>query len=524
MKAIAKGLVTVLLASSALLMNAAHAENWMAIGVYPESVGSTLKGQTAYLDLGRVERNGDLTTFFMKSKLNPGLISFFSYPELISKMVVNCSNKTYSEPAIQIIGIKKDGEQVIVKETPASEIVFKDVGANSILENHWARFCSPKITSLQTTAKRELRPTGTVGSGTYGENWVGFGASLGGVPGTKGQPLYLDINAVERTGVFTGIWLKTEFVSVAAAADNIVSTIQRLIVDCGNNTFATEKIINVKRNGDRITVKDTAPKIADFKKVSPNFLGDNRWNLVCPAWGTSLEPPQPSVAQADTPSAVPDPSDFTTGSGFFVTSDGYFVTNYHVIAGAKTIALFDVNSKMHMARVVRVDKANDIAVLKAEGKFKAIPVVTSRTAKRGQSVITVGYPHANIQGLEPKVTGGIVNSLTGLNNDARTFQISVPLQSGNSGGPLVTLDGNVIGVVSMKLSAISVLKETGDLTQNVNYAVKSNYLTEVLIGIPGVERKLLPPSIRSYKGVAELTAVVEEATALVVSTSNASEN
>jgi hypothetical protein len=89
------------------------------------------------------------------------------------------------------------------------------------------------------------------------------------------------------------------------------------------------------------------------------------------------------------------------------------------------------------------------------------------------------------------------------------------------GGPLVTMDGNVIGVVAMKLSAVAVYKETGDLPQNVNYAVKSNYLTEVLIGIPGVERKLLPPSIRTYKDVVELTASVEDATALVISTTHA---
>ena len=346
------------------------------------------------------------------------------------------------------------------------------------------------------------------------ENWAAIG-----VASTNNQTLYVDRDSIEREGSFARFWIKLgvekHFLSFNAYTDSI----EQVVINCVERTFAVTKILGVKSNGERVSRKEVDPAALRFAKVEANSPIDNHWSQFCSTQVVSVQPPQPPVAPVETPPAAPNSPDFSTGSGFFVTPDGYFVTNYHVIAGAETIALFDVNSKMHMAKVVRVDKANDIAVLKAEGKFKAIPVVTSRTAKRGQSVITVGYPHANIQGLEPKVTGGIINSLTGLNNDARTFQISVPLQSGNSGGPLVTLDGNVIGVVAMKLSALAVLEETGDLPQNVNYAVKSNYLTEVLIGIPGVERKLLPPSIRTYRDVTELTAVVEAATALVISTS-----
>lgn len=506
MKAIVKGMATVLLASVALLMTAAHAGNWIAIGVYPESVGSTLKGQTVYLDLDRIAKQGDFTIFSIKSKRNPGLISFFSYPEIIEQIVVNCSDKTFS--SVSLIGVKDDGEQVLVKETPEAEIVFKDVGTNSIIENHWARFCSPK------SAPR-----------THAENWISFGVSGGAVPGTKGQSLYLDINAIERTGVFTRIWLKTDFVSVTA--DNIVTTIQRLIVNCDNNTFGIEKVVGVKSNEERISIKDIVPKLEEFRAVDATFLEDNRWNLICPARVASAAPATRSGPEQNKATAPPKSNEslepkysFSSGSGFFVTEDGYFVTNYHVVEGAEAIVLSDINAKQYDAVVVRVDKANDIAVLKTEGKFKAIPIASSRTVKRGQDVVTVGYPHVDIQGVEPKVTGGIINSLSGLGNDARTFQVSVPLQSGNSGGPLVTMEGNVVGVVTMKLSALVMLKETGDLPQNVNYAIKSNYLTEVLLGIPGVERKLIAPSSKAFKSVAELTSAIESATALVVAAGN----
>lgn len=243
-----------------------------------------------------------------------------------------------------------------------------------------------------------------------------------------------------------------------------------------------------------------------------------------PVLPQSTQPPPTSEPGANQYAGVIAASDevqpikFSTGSGFFVSEDGYFVTNYHVIEDAESVILMDVHFKKHEAEIVRVDKANDIAVLKAKGKFKAIPIVSSRVARRGMEVVTVGYPHTDIQGIEPKVSQGIINSLSGLANDARTFQISVPLQSGNSGGPLVTMDGNVIGVVAMKLSALVVYKETGDLPQNVNYAIKSNYVLEVLLNIPGLEQKLLPPSNRPYKSVADLTNAIEEATALVIAT------
>lgn len=205
-----------------------------------------------------------------------------------------------------------------------------------------------------------------------------------------------------------------------------------------------------------------------------------------------------------------------TGSGFFITQDGYFVTNYHVIRDASEIKLRDVKGNLHDAVVVRSDKANDLAILKANGNFNNLPIANSRGTRRGSSVITVGYPHIDVQGLEPKVTEGIINSLSGIGDDPRVFQISVPVQAGNSGGPLVTSEGNVIGIVVGKLSASTMFKETGDIPQNVNYAVKSNYLSEVISSVQGLDQKLKNANIKTLGSLADLTAYVEKATAIVI--------
>jgi serine protease Do len=94
-------------------------------------------------------------------------------------------------------------------------------------------------------------------------------------------------------------------------------------------------------------------------------------------------------------------------------------------------------ARENLCERVKVDPANDLAVLKADGKFEALPVATSCAVKLGSTVVTVGFPNIGLQGFAPKVGRGEIASLSGLQDDARSFQNSVPLQPGNSGGALV---------------------------------------------------------------------------------------
>jgi TPR repeat protein len=192
-----------------------------------------------------------------------------------------------------------------------------------------------------------------------------------------------------------------------------------------------------------------------------------------------------------------------TGTGFFITVDGYLITNEHVAGNAAKVRLVRP-SGLISARVVKVDAANDLALLKTEedvfdvvsgaAKFEALPIAASRAVKLGSTVITVGFPNIGLQGVAPKFARGEIASLTGPQDDPRFFQISVPLQPGNSGSALVDEHGNVIGVVSAKLSAAVALKATGELPENVNYAVKSSFLLGFLESVPEVVAKLKQPN------------------------------
>ncbi len=166
-------------------------------------------------------------------------------------------------------------------------------------------------------------------------------------------------------------------------------------------------------------------------------------------------------------------------------------------------------------KVVKVDAANDLALLKAEGKFSALPVAASRGVKLGGTVATVGFPNIGLQGFAPKLAKGEIASLSGAGDDARYFQISVPVQPGNSGGALVDERGNVVGVVAAKLSARAARAASGALPENVNYAVKSSYLLSFLESVPEVAAKLKEPNTKEKK-FEDVVKEVEQAAVLVL--------
>jgi TPR repeat protein len=215
-----------------------------------------------------------------------------------------------------------------------------------------------------------------------------------------------------------------------------------------------------------------------------------------------LPPAGGSVSNAGIAQTRPESS----GSGFFITDDGFLVTNEHVVKDGVQIRLV-TSAGLIPARVVKVDAANDLALLKAEGKFAALPVAASRTVHLGSTVATVGFPNIGLQGFSPKFARGEISSLSGPRDDARYFQISVPVQPGNSGGALVDERGNVVGVVSAALSARAALATSGALPQNVNYAVKSSFLLGFMESVPEVAARFKEPNTNDVK----FDEVVEEA-------------
>lgn len=169
------------------------------------------------------------------------------------------------------------------------------------------------------------------------------------------------------------------------------------------------------------------------------------------------------------------PSEWT-GTGFALRNN-YVVTNFHVVDGAKSISIQGINGSFnnsYSAEVIATDKNNDLAILKVNGvtiPSANIPYsVKTNTAEVGEEVFVLGYPLTSTMGDEIKLTTGVVSSRSGFQGDVSLYQISAPIQPGNSGGPLFDSKGNVIGIVSAKHRG----------AENVGYAIKAAYLRNLM--------------------------------------------
>lgn len=189
---------------------------------------------------------------------------------------------------------------------------------------------------------------------------------------------------------------------------------------------------------------------------------------------------RPNQSTTSTPPSPPQKTQAkrtvqSTGTGFIVSKAGHVLTNYHVVDGCKEVRAQIPAGKVAVTPVAARDPRNDLALL----KLSSPPTMSTATFRDGQivrqgdSVVAVGFPLHGVLASGVNLTTGTVSALAGLGDDTRFLQISAPVQPGNSGGPLLDLSGNVIGVVVSKLDAIKVAKAIGDIPQNVNFAINA---------------------------------------------------
>lgn len=164
-----------------------------------------------------------------------------------------------------------------------------------------------------------------------------------------------------------------------------------------------------------------------------------------------------------------------TGTGFAINNK-YVVTNYHVVENANSITLTGINGSFgtkYTATIAATDKNNDLALLKLSGNITIANIpysVKTTTSEVGEEVFVLGYPLTATMGDEIKLTTGVISSKSGFQGDISQYQISAPVQPGNSGGPLFDSKGNIIGIVSAKHAG----------AENVGYAIKTSYLKSLI--------------------------------------------
>jgi S1-C subfamily serine protease len=204
----------------------------------------------------------------------------------------------------------------------------------------------------------------------------------------------------------------------------------------------------------------------------------------------------------------------SAGSGIFVNDDGFVLTNAHVANGCKSILVKAYNTALTAGSLEAVDVKNDLALVKTHAGYGA-PVVfraESRPARLGENIGVVGYPLPGVLSSEPKATFGQINSVAGMNNDYTLLQISAPVQPGNSGGPVFSEDGSVLGIVVSQASPALIAK-IGTIPQNINFAIRGE-IAQIFMNAHGVSFRTRRSGAKL--DTADIAAAGEKATAQII--------
>lgn len=232
-------------------------------------------------------------------------------------------------------------------------------------------------------------------------------------------------------------------------------------------------------------VKDVCPEGREIKVDFPTALRKHLEEGRYIPRAVAEAPAATQVAAIPSPPApppAPPPPVVTktsSGTGFFVSTAGQVITNAHVVAGCTDAKIRGRTVPETAARIVARDTTNDLALLITDSrneKFASIRMV----ARLGESVAAFGFPLTQVLATSGNFTLGNITALAGVGDDTRFIQISAPVQPGNSGGPLLDEHGNVVGVVTAKLNALKTLVASGDMPQNVNFAIRATGLVAFL--------------------------------------------
>lgn len=169
------------------------------------------------------------------------------------------------------------------------------------------------------------------------------------------------------------------------------------------------------------------------------------------------------------------------GTGFPINDEGVILTSHHVIKGAKTIDVQFQDGTVCPAKVLKQSPNIDIAILRIDKPTPDYLVMDSQPEIGvGDRVFTIGFPVEHLLGQEPKFTDGAISALSGIRGEATFLQITVPIHPGNSGGPLLSEDGKVVGVIASMIAFQPFIEQTRAMPQNINYAVSGSFVAPLL--------------------------------------------
>ena len=203
---------------------------------------------------------------------------------------------------------------------------------------------------------------------------------------------------------------------------------------------------------------------------------------------TKPEEKEPEIAEKPKeikPEKITEPVDESeliiigSGSGFFVSDQGHIASNAHVIGFCRRVKVYE-NGEEIFLDILATDIANDIGLVKGQFKNSQYLNIKMNGAELGEDIVAFGYPLVEKLSDSVKLTKGIVSALSGPHNNTALIQIDAALQPGNSGGPVLNMSGQVVGIASSGLAKLKMAKEQQVLPENVNFAVAAPTIASFL--------------------------------------------
>jgi S1-C subfamily serine protease len=401
---------------------------------------------------------------YYKDKLYPGTFRYAH--SIVGQIAINCGQGTIADVSSQ--WVNASGNIVGSVNNSADKWNFIAYPPDSMSGLIQKKLCDLWSVQSSLMPKINVTPTSKV-------RWK----SIRYDPTSKIQWV-LDEDSVttaDNVTTFISMSIADDAQNVLVGDTNILFKyyISRQAVDCSRKIDGVQAVDDYDANG-KLVYSWERPLTADkFDEVmASEAMTDGRYDIICNKISVTTGPGQPTVTANST---------FSTGTAW-LGPRGYLVTANHVVSGATRIGLIQNGKAVGGAELVIADPANDIAILKphlTDGLHAAIQI-RSTPVRLGERTFTLGYPAPDALGLSIKMTSGEVSAITGNDgtgtrtDDPRILQISVPVQSGNSGGPLLDSSGRAVGIIVAKQLRVS---ET-EIAQNINYAVKIGYLQNLL--------------------------------------------
>jgi V8-like Glu-specific endopeptidase len=454
-----------------------------------------------YVDVDSIKRDGEIATARVlqntvcESPINGDYKKTVSTSIITSKF--NCADGSRKI----LSGIWKNKKGEIVSEDSQLQLNFLAIINGGVAA--WAsKACQKEFTSPRDDLRKShLMP--------FSSNCVAVGGTSEGVGEQRRamSDLYLDLTRLSVNNGFVLAWTRRIFENPPIWAEKNLTFYTRddkIQINCTTREYAVLEIYYFDKENKQIDFgKHPSNTALNYQSARSTNTPDNLLEQACKNAVKSQPSSEPVPQKPNKPN-----SEFTissTGTAFGV-SKNQFISNAHVVEGCKAVKVGGVTSI-----VKAIDTKSDLALLNVLNSGNIAKLRAGRL-RQGDAVTVVGYPLNGILATGAQVTAGNVSALAGMGNDSRFIQISAPVQPGNSGGPLVDSSGNVVGVVVSKLNALKMASITGDIPQNVNFAI-SPLVLQAFLEANSVDY-LTAPSTKNLS-TADVADVAKKYTSLV---------